>query len=601
MSQIINHNSADVVVLGMGAMSGTIAAELTKAGYNVVGLERGPHWDYATQFNDTKFDEWGVSFMRKFAIDLAITTSTLRNNRNQFALPIRRNTIGYSGQIISEGWGVGGMAQHYGGGMGRFPPWMYQMYSNTVNKYGLDFLNSVVPHQDIQDWPMTYDDYTPYYEEWEKMWGVCGTNEGPLLPGFESYSYPLPPPPKTPVASAFQAAAEALGYSPFPLPTALATQGYVNQYGVAINECIYEGWCGGLCNYVCETGAKANADFRSVPAAISTGKLDLRLNSYVFRLDTDSTGKVTAVRYYDQNGNINVQPGKVFFNGLWGFNIVKLMLLSGVGNPYDPVNVTGSLGRGITMGVPPLDTRVAIGVMDIGGNSYPAGNLSGGGYAMLDLADDFFDHTGLNFIGGTFPVVGNYPGGGPNNFALYANAPAPNMIGSTFKASIKDTFLPTKTLVAFAPSGLEPPVTDWFVDLDPNYTDAYGDPLPRTTIDFTANSYNCANYLAPKFADILTQMGASNVTTTPATTTMSHVTAWQAHMRGGARLGTDPATSVFNKWQQCWTSENLFAAGEICNTTNDNTTYGGTHPVGPTSYVAAEGIKKYLQNPGPLV
>ena len=107
--------------------------------------------------------------MRKFDINLAITSSTLRNNSNQFALPIRRNTIGYSGQIISEGWGVGGMAQHYGGVMGRYGPWVYQVYSDTVSKYGLDYLNAAVPHQDIIDWPI-YDDYTPYYEQWEEMW-----------------------------------------------------------------------------------------------------------------------------------------------------------------------------------------------------------------------------------------------------------------------------------------------------------------------------------------------------------------------------------------------------------------------------------------------
>ena len=114
MSQIITHPSVDVVVLGMGAMSGTIAAELTKAGYSVVGLERGPHSGLSEMTSMTQkiWTEWGVSFMRKFDINLAITTTTLRNNINQFAVPVRRNTIGYSGQIISEGWGVGGMAQH---------------------------------------------------------------------------------------------------------------------------------------------------------------------------------------------------------------------------------------------------------------------------------------------------------------------------------------------------------------------------------------------------------------------------------------------------------------------------------------------------------
>ena len=231
--------------------------------------------------------------MRKFDINLAITTCHFRNNSNQFALPIRRNTIGYSGQIISEGWGVGGMAQHYGGVMGRYGPWVYQIYSDTVSKYGLSFLKAAVPHQDIIDWPMTYEEYMPYYEQWEKMWGVCGTNEGPLLPGFTDSITAIHCllHLTTPVATAFKNATEALGYSPFPGPHALATQSFVNPYGVGVQGCMYDGWCAGPCNYTCETGAKANSDFRTVPAAISSGNFELRTNSYVFRLDTDSRVK----------------------------------------------------------------------------------------------------------------------------------------------------------------------------------------------------------------------------------------------------------------------------------------------------------------------
>jgi gluconate 2-dehydrogenase alpha chain len=599
MSQVIQHNPVDVVVLGVGTMSGVVAVELAKAGYKVVGLERGPHWDFYNDFFAAKYDEWGIEFMRKYDINLAITTPTLRNNRFQFALPVRRNTAGFVGQNISEGWGVGGKCQHYAGAMGRYAPWVYEMYSQTVNRYGLDFLNRVVPHHDITDWPMTYNDYVPYYETWEQMWGVCGTNQGPFMPSLTSF--PLPPAPMTPVGKAFMDAAEALGYHPYPNPSSLASKGFVNQYGVAVQECAYDGWCGSICNYVCETGAKANSDFRVVPAALDTGNFDLRVNSYVFRLDTDSSGKVTAVRYYDGRGNIHVQPGTVFFNGLWGFNIVKLMLHSGIGNPYNPANITGSLGRGITVGFPPVVARAATGTLDnIGGNSYPCGNASGGGVGMLDLADDNFDHTGQDFIGGAYPLIGFYPGGGPNCMNLYDNDPNPSMIGSAFKASLKDVFLPTKTQMRIAPSGMHPPVTDYFVDLDPHYTDKYGDPLARLTIDFGINSVLCANYMAPKFAEILTKMGASNVKVSEPVTTESHTPAWQAHMRGGARLGTDPNISVFNKWQQCWTCANLFAAGEICNPTGDNVT-PGTHPVGPTSYVAAEGVKKYLQSPGPLV
>ena len=46
MSSTINHPQTDVVVLGLGHMGGPIAAELTAAGYQVVGIEKGPFWDY---------------------------------------------------------------------------------------------------------------------------------------------------------------------------------------------------------------------------------------------------------------------------------------------------------------------------------------------------------------------------------------------------------------------------------------------------------------------------------------------------------------------------------------------------------------------------
>jgi gluconate 2-dehydrogenase alpha chain len=599
MSQVIQHPSVDVVVLGVGAMGGVVATELAMAGYKVVGLERGPKWDFHNDFYATKYDEWGIGFVRKYSDLLRNDTVTFRNNRNQFALPMRRNTPPPAGQFTSAGYGVGGACQHYAGQMGRFPPWVYEMYSQTVDRYGLAFLNNAVPHQDITDWPLTYQEYVPYYETWEEMWGVCGTNQGPLMPYLNSY--PLPPAPETPVATAFKNAAEALGYHPFPTPQSLASTGFVNQYGVAVQQCAYDGWCGAICNYVCETGAKANSDFRIIPAALKTGNFDLRLHSYVFRIDTDSEGKATAVRYYDSKGNINIQPGTVICNCLWGFNAVKLMLHSGIGEPYNPVNITGSMGRGIATGDPGAAVRSASGTLDnIGANAYPAGNAQGT-WAFLDLADDYFDHTGLDFIGGAYVTVGGYAGGGPANFNMYAINPSKNMIGSSFKASLKDHFLPTKTHLTFAPYGMWPPTTDWFYDLDPHYTDIYGDPLPRFTIDFGFNTVKCANYLAPKYAEILDKMGASNVQISDPIDFESHMTSWSIHTRGGARLGTDPAVSAFNKWHQCWTSENLFAVGEFMDPTGDNTTIGGTHPIGPTSYVASEGIKKYLKSPGPLV
>ena len=350
MSTVIQEQPADVVLMGLGVMSGTIAAELSLAGYKVTGVTRGPYWNYAVDFASNKYDEWGIGFERKFDFPASLQTTTIRNNVNQFALPARRPTFPI--QYHSLGFGVGGVAQHYGGNMGRAGPWGFTMASSTASRYGANFLASINPNDDTQDWPFTYAQYEPYYVAWEQAFGIAGNGNGNVngKPMPMSKNYPMPGHPLTPLGSAFQAATEALGYNPFPHVSSLASAPYVNTYGVHVNECVYDGWCGSSCNYPCETGAKANSAFRSIPAAIKTGNFTMVLNSEIFRMDTKADGTIADIRYYDSQGNIHVQPGTVFFNGLWGYNQTRSMLISGVGVPYNPTNVTGTVGRGLTYG-----------------------------------------------------------------------------------------------------------------------------------------------------------------------------------------------------------------------------------------------------------
>jgi gluconate 2-dehydrogenase alpha chain len=598
MSTVIQEPAADVVVMGMGVMSGAVAAELTAAGYTVAGIEKGPYWNYLTDFSQTKYDEWGIGMFRKFDHPLWLSSFTIRNNSTQYANPVRRYTFPI--QYHALGHGVGGAAHHYAGGMGRFGPWTYSAYSSTVSKYGLSFLTAIEPDQDLEDFPMTYQEYDPYYAKYEQAFGLTGTNQGPLVP--MSKNYPMPPHPATTIGTMFETATEGMGYNPYPSPTSLASEPYVNQYGVQVNACVYDGWCGELCNYVCETGAKANSAYRTIPAAIATGKMTVATNSYIFRVDTDpTTGLATGVRYYDQAGNVHFQPGTVVFNGLWGLNIHRTMALSGIGNQYDPTTVTGSMGRGLVFGYPPYAGTGAFGVLPIGGNAYPAGNATGGSVSIFDVADDNFDHTGLGFIGGATVGGGGYPGGGPGSFNFFGSAMNPSNIGSGFKATLKNHYLPTKTGVGAVPFAPQIPNTSYYIDLDPHHTDIYGDALARETFDWDANSYIGATYIAKTYVQpILEKMGAQNVAVSPTVPPGSaHIDWWGHHQRGGMRTGANASTSVFNLYMQSWTTENLFGAGEMCNTFGTYVT-AGTHPGAALSFVAAEGITKYLESPGAL-
>ena len=601
---VIQEPPVDVCILGLGVCGGVMAAELALAGYKVVGIEKGPYWDYESDFGLLKYDEWGIMIQRKFDHPLKLFTYSLRNDSEQLALPVRRYTME---QYIAAGHGVGGMAQHYGAMMGRFGPWVYRMQSETASRYGSDFLNTIESNNDVQDWPMQYGDYDPYYVEFENAFGVTGTNQGPFQP--QSHNFPLPPHPYSNVGQVGSAALEELGYHPYPMPTALASQPHVNQYGITSNACVYDGWCGETCNFVCETGAKANAAYRTIPAAISTGNFSMQLNSYVFRLDIDqSTGNISAARYYDSAGNIHVQPARVFYNGLWGLNVIRLLLISGVGTPYNPSTSSGSVGRGTQYGTPPPKVATVSGTLAIGANLYPSGNAYGGAVDILDLADDNFDHKGLSFIGGGMLRMGTYPGGGPKlydrNTGMLVGMDEASM-GTAFKASLKNFYLPKTTKVSLAMEGPELPDKRWYADLDPHYMDKYQDPITRWTYDWTNNSYNAAVYLSGSMespaAKILQKMGCTGISVDAGIAPGENPPdTWPAHIRGGCRMGSDPSSSVLNKYGQAWTSQNLFVSGEVTDTTGDNTTIGGTHPMGAAIYVHAEGIKKYLASPGEL-
>jgi len=634
MPTTITEPKADVVLLGVGYMSGVIAAELSIASlnnsknYKVVAITKGPYWDYVNDFSMTKYDEWGVGLGRKYDSPLPLQSATIRNTPYQFALPVRRYTMPI--QYHALGHGVGGAAQHYGGTMGRQGPWGYTQYSSTVGRYGSGFLDTVNPHNDLlEDWPLNYSQYEPYYVEWERAHGLCGDGNGsstnsPSDTGYPwmSKNYPLPPHPLTPVATAFRDATEALGYHPFPHVSALASQPYTNQYGVPVNPCVYDGYCGGPCDYACETGAKANAAYRTIPAAINSGNFTLVVNSFIFRLVTDpTTGLVTEAHYYDPQGNVHIQginAGGVFFNGMWGYNMIRIMLLSGIGAPYnwnsDPTMVSGAVGRGITNGyLPYKGTNVSAKLNNIGGNAYAAGNGSGGSVDIYDLMDDNFDHsaTGLNgsppFIGGAEIGAGGYPGGGPGNIT-FAGSVSKGSMGGTFKTSQKDKYLQTTTMLSSTPLAHDLPTTDNYVDLDPHYTDIYGDPLCRLTYDWTPNTYNGAAYLVNKVKEIFTKMGATSIqVTSQVGPGAAHNDWWGHHLRGGCRIGITQSRSVWNKWNQCWSAKppgtnppvNLFGAGEITNSYGDNVP-SGTHVAGAQSYRAVDAIRSYLGSPGLL-
>src|SRR3984957_5830580 len=129
----------DVVIVGMGAVGGVMAAELGKAGMKVIGLERGPRLKTA----DFQLDELRY-FQRRDLRPTRSQTVTYRPNANARAMPFSR--LDYGNQ-------AGGGTVHYGAVSWRLHEDDFRARSHTIERYGI----SAIPEDSsLADWPVSY-------------------------------------------------------------------------------------------------------------------------------------------------------------------------------------------------------------------------------------------------------------------------------------------------------------------------------------------------------------------------------------------------------------------------------------------------------------
>src|SRR3984893_5202366 len=121
----------DAVMVGMGWTGAIMARELTKAGLNVVGIDRGADRNPREEWTLTGLrDELRYVQRLELMQDNSTDTITFRNERDEKALPIRR-----FGAFL-PGEGVGGTGIHWGALHWRFLPTDFRIRSVLTEKYG---------------------------------------------------------------------------------------------------------------------------------------------------------------------------------------------------------------------------------------------------------------------------------------------------------------------------------------------------------------------------------------------------------------------------------------------------------------------------------
>jgi gluconate 2-dehydrogenase alpha chain len=580
--------SRDVVIIGLGWTGAILANELTDAGLDVVAIERGPWRDTAESFNvGYAADELRFGVRLDLFLRPAQETLTFRNNLSQTALPIRQ-----FGSFL-PGDGVGGAGVHWNGQNWRYHPTDFRLRSHLTERYGAA---AIADDLTIQDWGVTYDELEPFFDRFEKIAGIsgkAGNLKGTIQPGgnpFEgarSDEYPLPPMQMTYAPTMFAEAARSVGYHPFPTPSANASGAYTNPLGLSMAPCTFCGFCE---RFGCANYSKASPQVNVLPVLMRKSNFEARTECEVLKINLDGSGKrATGVTYVDTSGEEWEQPGDLVICCAFSLFNVRMLLLSGIGKPYDPATNEGVVGRNYS-----YQTNSSV-QMFFDNKTFNPFIASGSlGQSADDFNGDNFDHAGLGFIGGA--GMNCVPTNGRPIQTRPVPPGTPNW-GSAWKKATKESY---NSAFSMTSQGSSYTMRGNYIDLDPTYKDRFGRPLMRMTFDFPDNDIRMSSYVNDKLLTIAKAMNPRQIVANKTGKPYSVVPYQSTHNVGGAIMGADPKTSVLNKYLQSWDVSNVFVMG--ASAYPQNAGYNPTGTVGALAYWAAHAIRtQYLKNPGPLV
>ena len=287
--------AADIVIVGSGA-SGSVAAEhLTAQGFSVIVLEAGRRYHPPT--------------------DLANSEA----NAAKILWTEPRVAAGKHAIMPKTGVGLGGGTLVWLGVAPRFHPADFRTHSTE----GIG-----------TDWPISYSDLRPYYQQVERDFGVAG-DCGPFPP--EPYTLPMPAHPMNRHAQVLALGARQLGAQPFAPPVAINSVPYRGR-----PACIYCGWCGSGC----PSGAKATALDTYLAAAEQRGARVIT-EAFVHRIDYDAAlGRATGVTYLDREHRERQVKARVVILAAHALETPRLLLLSANATfPHGLANSSGLVGR----------------------------------------------------------------------------------------------------------------------------------------------------------------------------------------------------------------------------------------------------------------
>jgi choline dehydrogenase-like flavoprotein len=544
----------DVCIVGSGAGGGMAAKVLTEAGADVLMLEAGPNWD---PVKDSKMFAWNYDSPRRGAsiperqfgeYDAALGGFTLEGE--PYTSAPGEQFLWFRSRML------GGRTNHWGRISLRWGPDDFR--SRSVDGLGYD-------------WPITYNDIKPYYDQVDKLVGVFGTNLGARFPN-EPDGLFLPPPAPRCYELLIKDASERLNIPCVPSRLSILTKPLNGR--PACHYC-------GQCNRGCATGSNFQSPTVLLPPAMKTGKLTLVTDAMAREVTIDGAGLVDGVNYIDKKtGRDNHARARIVVLAASSCETARLLLNSTSGKfPQGLANSSGKVGRYLTDTtgasvsgfIPKLMDNIPHNEDGVGGMhlympwwldnrrlDFPRGYHIeiGGGLRM----------PGAGALGGIYRFQGAEATGTPISFGGY---------GKTLKQDYRRVYGAT---VGFDGRGEMIPNEDCYCEIDPRTVDKYGIPVLRFHWKWSDYEKKQAKHMQQTFRAIIEEMGGTPLSSSMPSEERNYglATGGQIiHELGTTRMGDDAATSVVNANCQAHDVKNLFIAdgGPFVSQANKNCTW----------------------------
>jgi choline dehydrogenase-like flavoprotein len=256
-------DEVDFCIVGAGAAGSVLGAKLAEAGFTVVILDAGPHWDPTRDFVS---DELGSR-------PLFWTDERITGGRDPVELGSN-----------NSGRGVGGSTVHYS---------MIAMRAHPED-FRRRTLEGEIAGADLRDWPITFAELEPYYEEVEQALQITGPTFYPW--GTRRRRYPQREHELNASARVLVYGCTALGIPAAPAPVATLSAPHRDR-----PPCVYRGFC----NYGCTTNAKSSVLVTYIPRAIRAGA-EVRPNAMVVQVTHSAHRRATGVLYF-RDGNVGTR------------------------------------------------------------------------------------------------------------------------------------------------------------------------------------------------------------------------------------------------------------------------------------------------------